>query len=448
MFNKPAATGSGIAPPPSIWFETLPIFENQLSGDFTCDTAVVGGGITGISAAYHLARAGQHVVVLERYGIGEGSSGLSGGFTAATSSWDLRTLIAMRGENDGKAIFDSIIHAIAGMEHVMQKEKIECGFQRNHSLYFAAERSHVGVLEEEYKWRAKMGYHAELYAAGDARIPVAGAYGALKTFGDASLNPAAFVRGVAIAVVRYGGEVFTHTCVVKVEEDGDGITAWTAKGNRVQAKHTVVATNGWHDLLKAMPHLKYVSVPYVSHMIVTEPVRGIEEKWRGELLWDTYEVYHYLRLLEDGRILIGGEDRWFGEPYHGSLPGSSRYHRRLLNKLREYFPDFEITCSRGWSGYLADPIDGLPFMETRGRVTAAIVDGLPIGWSVGQAISDRIVRNHSALDVLYDAVHRKLGFWRRLFVRTPLPSRFKEILLKIAVVVVRALDELDKKFRY
>lgn len=431
----------------SFWLRKVSPYRHSLHHNHKCDIAIVGGGITGMAAAHRLSESGLSVSVFEKYGIGEGSTGMSGGFLAAATSWDLRQLFKMVGREKGATIYRSVVDAIRSLEETVSSEHIKCDFRRVGALYFATERSHRMRLEEEYKELTKLGYQAELYEKGDSRIPIAGAHGALKTFLDAECNPAFLVFGLMDLVLRRGSSIFTDTEITRIHEENGGVQLLTSAGHTIYAAKVIIATNGWIELLHAMPHLRTISVPYVSHIAVTEPVPGIRDRWRGELLWNTYEIYHYLRLLDDDRVMIGGESRWLGWPHHGEFPGVSGYNHKLIGTLHKYFPSFTFRLAQGWSGYLAIPIDGFPVIETRGNIHAAIVDGIPMGWLAGNVLADRVINATSSFGAIYDA-HRDFGFWRNMYVKLPLPKFVKNLVLAVGLITIRLLDEIDKLVRY
>ena len=69
----------------SLWLNNLDHFTNPLSGDFECDVAIIGAGVSGISTAYHLLEKGLRIAVFEKNILGSGSTGHSGGFLAASA---------------------------------------------------------------------------------------------------------------------------------------------------------------------------------------------------------------------------------------------------------------------------------------------------------------------------------------------------------------------------
>lgn len=288
----------------------------------------------------------------------------------------------------------------------------------------------------------------ELLQPNDPRLPIAGAYGAIYNSLDSSLNPVAFTQGLTRPITTRGSAVFTDTTVTSFAKLPNGFSLTTDKGHKIRARSIICATSTWPEAGKLNTSLSCYSLPLISYIAVTEPVKGLRQRWKDELIWNTYKIYNYLRILPDERVLIGGEDQWFGSPtLHGNSSTNSEYAQRLLAKLRAYFPDLDFKIQTSWSGYLAYPIDGLPIIQTRGGVSSIITDGLPFGWLMGQIAADRITGGRSEYDDLYD-YQRDVGVWKNLFLRLPLPDRWKGSLIKMGVAYEQAIDEIDKGLKY
>ncbi|MHB1469518.1 MAG: NAD(P)/FAD-dependent oxidoreductase, partial [Solirubrobacteraceae bacterium] len=112
------------------------------------DVAVVGGGLTGLSAAIHLRRQGASVAVFERDRVGWGASGRNGGmctgptvgFDALAKRYDLDTAVGT---------FRLYAEAIDATEELVQRERIDCDFKRSGSLVLAAKAAHYEALKAE-----------------------------------------------------------------------------------------------------------------------------------------------------------------------------------------------------------------------------------------------------------------------------------------------------------
>jgi len=115
----------------SIWQATSPSASfDTLASDLSVDTAIVGGGITGVTAGMLLAEAGQRVVVLEARTIAGGTTGNSTGNLYATVGASLSRLSHKWGPETMKAVVRSRTHAIDLIERTISQYGIDCTFAR------------------------------------------------------------------------------------------------------------------------------------------------------------------------------------------------------------------------------------------------------------------------------------------------------------------------------
>ncbi|MGQ3280437.1 MAG: FAD-dependent oxidoreductase, partial [Shinella sp.] len=77
-----------------------------LDGSVEADVAIVGGGFTGLQAAYNLAQKGVRVVLIEAHRFGDGASGRNGGQLGTGQRAEAESLEAELGFERAKALFD------------------------------------------------------------------------------------------------------------------------------------------------------------------------------------------------------------------------------------------------------------------------------------------------------------------------------------------------------
>ena len=244
------------------------------------DVAVVGGGITGTSAALALAEAGKRVRLYEARGVAEGASGRNGGFALRGGAAPYPVLADSIGRERTAELW-------RWTERELRELATAAGdaFRPVGSLRLAADDEERDELALEYQALREDGFAAEW--RDDLPAPLAGRYpAAIFHPPDGLLQPARLVRRLAARAADAGVEIREHTRVASVEETG--------------AETVLVATDGYPSGL--LGELEGLIVPTRGQVIATEPV--------PERLFDLPHYgrhgFDYWHQAPDGRIVAGG----------------------------------------------------------------------------------------------------------------------------------------------
>ncbi|HEU4954452.1 MAG TPA: FAD-binding oxidoreductase, partial [Gemmatimonadales bacterium] len=318
--------------------------------------AVVGAGYTGLSAALTLARNGASVVVLERHRAGWGASGRNGGFVLPGYKPDPDELVRRCGVERTRALLAATHEAIEGLETLIARESIDCGYARRGWISLAAKPGHIRGLERTSReLRRLLGHETTLLGAAELReeIGTQRYHGGLLEPLAGSLHPGRYCAGLAGAAVRAGALLVEGVEVSGVARAGEGATIATSAGP-LRAAEVLLATNGYTG--PAFPGVRRRVVPVGSYVVATEPLDGLaaEVLPRGRVVSDTWNLLHYFRLSDDGRLVFGGRASF--------TPTSvGRSARILAADLRAVFPRLAaVPLAYAWSGSLGVARDRMP----------------------------------------------------------------------------------------
>ncbi len=394
--NAPDAAGLGRRPEDAVTVYALTAGAEPpaapLSGDWRGDVVVVGGGITGLSTAYHLARAGAKVAVVEASGFGWGASGRNGGQVNPGLKHEPSEIEKTFGPDLGARMIAFSGSAPDKVFQMIAEAGIACEAQRTGTIRAAFSPGSVAFLERATADLQRRGAPVEfLDRAAMAKITgsVRYAAGALDRRGG-SLNPLAYSRGLAHAAAAAGAALFARTRVAGLTRDSDGWTL-TAHGGRLRAGRVILATNGYTDDL--FPELKRSVVPVYGGIIASAPLpqAAADRILPGRhVLYEHESITVYYRLDAAGRLLIGGRSRL--RPLHGPdrFPDLKRYTRRLWPFLGD------VDWTHGWNGQLAITADHYPNLTSpapgliacigyngRGVAMGTAIGGELAGWATG-----------------------------------------------------------------
>ncbi len=394
----------------SLWMATSdPLPDQPLAAIATCDVCIVGAGIAGLSVAYHLAKGGKQVVVLD-------DGPIAGGETCRTTA-HLTSVIddrffeieRLHGAESAKLAYQSHQRAIECVAEIVEKENIDCDFKRVDGYLFLADgpedaRHDRSLLEKEFAAAKRVGFE-DVEWLEPAPVPNAKANICLRFPRQAQFHVLKYLSGLVRVIEANGGRIISGVHAQQISramgEDARA-TVELATGEKISAAAVVVATNTpVNDRVEI--HTK--QMPYRTYVVAARVPAG---SIPTALYWDTGDPYHYVRLQASDDpafeyLIVGGEDHKTGQAQDMDLRWAA-----LRAWTRQRWPqaqEFEFH----WSGQVMETDDGLAFIG-RNPVDARNVFiatgdsgmGMTHGTIAGMLLSDLILERYNPWEKLYD----------------------------------------------
>jgi glycine/D-amino acid oxidase-like deaminating enzyme/nitrite reductase/ring-hydroxylating ferredoxin subunit len=380
----------------SVWSATASMPEcGPLQENLHVDVCVIGGGIAGLSTAYHLVKAGKSVAVLDDGPLASGMTRMTTGHLTSMLDDRYFELEKLHGEEAIRVAADSHGAAIERIDEIVRAEAIDCDFSRLDGYLFLAEGDKPATLDRELDAAHRAGLKDVKLLA---RAPFEWDTGAcLQVPRQGQFHPLKYLMGLSKAIQREGGRLFCHSHADHVE---GGVPGLVHVGDHVVTGDAiVVATNVPVNNLLAI-HTK--QAPYMTYVIGARVPRGSVPK---VLAWDTGDPYHYIRIQPMGEadlLIVGGEDHKSGQAHD-----SPQRYRRLEAWARSRFPmmrELEFM----WGGQVMEPLDYLAFIGRNPmdheNIFVATGDsgmGLTHGTIAGMLLCDLIVGRRNPWEKLY-----------------------------------------------
>lgn len=278
-----------------------------LQGDVSCDVAIVGGGLAGLSAAIELAERGFCVRVLEARQVGFGASGRNGGQAIHGLACDQDVIEAQVGLDSAKQVFAMTMEALELIRERCRTFDIDCDWRDGY----------LGVAENERKARhllANADRLESVYGLAMTRIDRQALPGwidspryvaAVHDPRSGHLHPLKYVLGLAQAASRLGVIIHEHSAVTAISHGAR--TGLHTTAGRVSASQVLLAGNVY--LQGLAPRLASRIMPVGTYIVATDPVdpklcqRLIPS---GAAVCDNNFALDYFRFAADHRMLYGG----------------------------------------------------------------------------------------------------------------------------------------------
>lgn len=363
---------------------------NQLSSDTEATICIIGGGYTGLSAAIHLAEKGVKVTLLESQTIGSGGSGKSVGLVNA-GTWARPDDLGIGMGAAGERLTQALGLAPGIVFDLIKRYDIDAQATQAGNLHMAHNAKGEMDVDIRYEQLNRRGAEVEVLT-GSRCHEYCGTTSINKALLDrraGTINPLAYVRGLAKVATNLGVTIYEHSAVEALEKADGHWYVKTAEAY-VKSERVIIATNAytegeWTEITKSF-YLVYF------YQIASEPLSG---EAADRILpyktgaWDTRLALSSFRRDDDGRLLLG--------TVGGTQLKPKRFYQSWANMVQKsYYPDLPVfNWQYEWSGSFGFTQDHIfRVMEPdEGLLTATAFNGRGIttGTLMGKCFADYIM---------------------------------------------------------
>lgn len=372
---------------------SLQVQSGALASHIKVDVCVIGGGITGLSAALHLLEEGKTVALLEAYEVGHGGSGRNVGLVNAGTWIKPDDVAATLGQKYGERLNKVLGEAPAQVFEAIKRHGIDCQARNEGTLHMAHNAAGLADLQSrEEQWRRR-GADVELLTG-----PICEEYcgtkkitGALLDRRAGTINPMGYTKGLAAAVVRMGGKLYQQSPVTDVQKQAGGWLVRTERGT-VAADKVVISTGAYTEGDWTEVQRNFFRGYY--YQVASVPLSGAAADSvlpHGQGSWDTRTVLSSIRRDDQGRLLLGSmgkadnKPEWFIRSWADRIQG-------------HYFPQLgKVEWEVHWTGCIDFTPDHLMrlFEPAPGIVAVTGYNGRgnTTGTVVGRALVDYLLKD-------------------------------------------------------
>lgn len=395
---------------PSIWETTASTTGYPpLEGGRDADVVVLGGGISGLSAALALKEAGRSVLLLEAGTVG---SGVTAHTTAKVTSLHGATYSLLereRGKETAAGYAAANEAGLAQTRRWVEAYAVACGLETQSAYTYTEDPGKIPEIDAEYSAARRAGLDVVRTDETPLPYPVAAA---VRLDDQAMFHPTLYCAGLAAALQGDGSSVLERTRALHVRSRLGSVTVETDRGD-VRAEQVVLATHlPFHDpallFARAHPERSYAlaarveHVPEGMHLSIDTPTRSVRPYGSGD----------------PGLVIVGGEGHKVGQEPHTK----DRYER-LEAWTRERMETHEVVTS--WSAQDYVPADSVPFVGRLqpGSDRLYVVAGFRKWGMAHAAFAGKLLA-----DVMEGREHPQAGLYDplRLNLRATLPEAVKE----------------------
>jgi glycine/D-amino acid oxidase-like deaminating enzyme len=370
----------------------------------SADVVVIGSGAFGASVAYHLARRGARVAVLERAGLASQTSPRAAGLSSQVRATPALTKLAQR--------------AVSKLAEFSEETGQALRFTQSGALKIARTDRDAEQLTREVRRGAEAGVPIELVTVSEARqrLPILGERGIVAVTWsptDCNVEPSELPIGYCRAAEKLGAVLLPHTPATEFAIGPRGVEGVRTPRGAIATRVVVDAAGGWARLVAARLGGALPVIPTRHQLLITEPIPGVGPEFPIARVIDANVYVRH----ERGGLMLGGyeSDPWQVDMSALSpafdiaeLPLDIEVLWRLARGVSEQFPIFQDPAIR-----VAEHRGGLPTLTTDDRYLAGPLPGVPGAWvmsgccvgglsvspALGEAMAEWILDGRPALDL-------------------------------------------------
>jgi glycine/D-amino acid oxidase-like deaminating enzyme/nitrite reductase/ring-hydroxylating ferredoxin subunit len=391
----------------SYWLSVRGRGFRKLTGNIDVDVGIIGGGITGLTAAYLLKQAGKRVAVLDKHGVGDAETGHTTGHLSMVTDLRLHDIVRNFGEDEARAVWQAGATAIDLIEQITHEHSIDCDFRRVPGFLHAAllkDRGEQDELQAEAELARRLGFEARyLSSAPVVRQP------AIRFANQALFHPLKYIKGLAEAVNSDGSAIFGRSEATEVQSEPLSLVVGKHK---VRCQKLIIATHVPLIGEASLPRATLLQSKLAGYSTYAIAALAPKRSLPAASFWDTDDPYFYLRvnpLPRNDLLIFGGMDHKTGQH-----TDPERCFADLERLLLELVPKAKV--KKRWSGQVIESNDGLPFIgpETDHQFVATGYggNGLTFGTLAGMMACDWALGRENPWQELFAIERKKLsGAW-------------------------------------
>ena len=373
------------------------------------DVVVIGAGALGASTAFHVAKAGLSVALLDKAELASQSSPRAAGLSGQLRSDPTMTRIAARG-----------VQKIVDFQAETGEPMI---FYQPGSLKVARLGEHEAQLHEEVKQGQGLGLDVALISLDEARglmpyLVTEGVRAVMHMRSDLYLEPVQIPLGYARASARLGATLLPNTPVLEILAEGGAVAGVRTSRGEIRSRIVVDAAGAWLSVVAAQGGSTVKAVPTRHQLMVTAPLAQVRP---NQPITRIIDANVYVR-PEKGGLMLGGYEpdpvqydmRDLPADFHiDNLALDLSVLRRLAEGVAAQFPIFRDVEVREYRG-------GLPTMTADGEhilgpapgvsglyvIGGCCVGGLSTAPALGELLAEWITRGRPSIDLSFMAPSR------------------------------------------
>ena len=322
---------------------------DSLNVNLNVDVCIIGGGITGISCGYYLAKNNLKVCILEKDKIMEKTSGHTTAKITSQHGLIYKYLYDSYGKDTAKKYLDSNQEAITNIKNIIATENIDCDFEfQNHYIYTTNTNS-LKKIKDEVKVLEKLDYNARFLD--NIYLPIKDVKGAIEFHHQAQFNPIKYAEGLCDYITNKNGLIFENSKVMKMKKIENKYNIY-ANGKIVTAKYVIIATR--YPIIN-FPGFHFIKMySEASYLIAVDTNSSL---FKGMYINADSPTCSFRTAIYNGKtvLLVGG----FNHKRGAKIDLSNSYNY-LEQKAKELYPDCKVLYE--WNTHDSVSLDKIPYI--------------------------------------------------------------------------------------